>query len=72
MKHSVQGAFGTTSKIASSMSKGLLTLMNDEEYINSRERKEVTEKPKHVVDGFGYGLKSVFTSIGSGIVGIVA
>ena len=42
------------------MSKVLLTLMNDKDFISVRERKEITEKPKHVVDGVGYGLKSVF------------
>lgn len=72
MKHSVQGAFGMSSKITSTMSKGLLTLMNDQDFINFRERKEITERPKHVVDGVGYGLKSAFQSVGSGVLGIVA
>ena len=72
MKHSVQGAFGMSSKITSTMSKVLLTLMNDKDFISVRERKEITEKPKHVVDGVGYGLKSVFQSVGSGVIGIVA
>lgn len=70
MKHSVQGAFGMSSKIASSMSKGLLTLMNDEEFINSEERKE--SQPRHVIDGVSQGLKNAFTSIRSGIIGVVA
>ena len=61
-----------SSKITSTMSKVLLTLMNDKDFISVRERKEITEKPKHVVDGVGYGLKSVFQSVGSGVVGIVA
>ncbi len=72
MKHSVQGAFGFPSKIASSMSKGLLTLMNDEEFINREEFKEMNKRPRHVVDGVSQGLQSVFTSIGSGIIGVVA
>ena len=42
MKHSVQGAFGMSSKITSTMSKVLLTLMNDKDFISVRERKEIT------------------------------
>ena len=59
-----------SSKIASSMSKGLLTLMNDEEFINSEKRKE--REPRHVLDGVHQGLKNAFTSIRSGIIGVVA
>jgi hypothetical protein len=53
----------------SSVSKGLLFLADDNEYINKREEDNM-DKPKNVLEGVGYGLKSTFTGIASGITGV--
>ena len=37
----------------------MLLLTQDDEFINEREKKKVTEKPKNVIEGFGYGLSSM-------------
>lgn len=65
----MQGAFGSASKVFSSVSKGLLFITDDAEYINKREEDNM-DKPKNVIDGVGLGLKSTFTGIASGITGV--
>jgi vacuolar protein sorting-associated protein 13A/C len=37
IKNTVQGTFGSASKVLSSMSKGLLLITSDGEFINKRE-----------------------------------
>lgn len=54
----------------SSVSKGLLFITDDMEFINKREEDNM-DKPKNVLEGLGYGLKSTFTGIASGITGVV-
>ena len=39
IKNTVQGTFGSASKVFSTMSKGLLLLSTDGEFINKREQK---------------------------------
>mmetsp|Transcript_45933 Transcript_45933/g.33685 ORF Transcript_45933/g.33685 Transcript_45933/m.33685 type:complete len:308 (-) Transcript_45933:342-1265(-) len=68
-QNTVQGFFGSTSKITYSVSKGLLFLTDDADYINKRE-EENREKPKNALEGLGYGLKSAFTGIASGVTGL--
>ena len=53
----------------SSVSKGLLFITDDMEFINKREEENM-DKPKNVIEGVGYGLKSTFTGIASGITGV--
>ena len=69
LKNTVQGTFGSTSKFISSVSKGLLFITDDMDYINKREEENM-DKPKNVIDGVGLGLKSTFTGIASGITGV--
>lgn len=53
------------------MSKGLLLITNDGEFINQREQKNNQERPKNVFEGIGLGLKSTFKGVASGISGVV-
>jgi hypothetical protein len=53
----------------SQVSKGLLFITDDIDYINKREEDNM-DKPKNVLEGVGYGLKSTFTGIASGITGV--
>ena len=39
LKNTVQGTFGSASKVFSSISKGILLISNDGEFINQREEK---------------------------------
>lgn len=69
LKNTVQGTFGSASKLLSSVSKGLLFFTDDAEYINKREEQNL-DKPKNALEGVGFGLKSTFTGIASGITGV--
>lgn len=70
-KHTVQGTFGSASGIFSSLSKGVLVLANDKDYMKERENNAHKERPKNMLEGFGYGIKSAAKSFGSGITGVV-
>jgi len=70
VRNTVSGTFGATSNLLSSVSKGLLFLSDDTEYINQREEENHIDRPKDVLEGLGYGLKSTFTSISSGVRGV--
>lgn len=71
VKHTVEGTFTTTSKITSGISKGILYITQDDDYINDREKKKITEKPKNFVEGIGYGLSSMAGGIFYGVTDIV-
>jgi vacuolar protein sorting-associated protein 13A/C len=62
---------GSASKVFSQVSKGLLLITSDGEFINKREQNVIQERPKNVVEGVGYGLKSIFKGVKSGISGVV-
>lgn len=70
-KHTVQGTFGSTSSIFSSLSKGVLVLANDKEYMKEREDTNHRERPDNVLEGLGFGIKSAAKSFGSGVTGLV-
>jgi vacuolar protein sorting-associated protein 13A/C len=53
----------------SSVSKGLLFITDDTEYINKREEGNL-DRPKNALEGLGYGLMSTFTGVTSGITGV--
>ena len=53
------------------MSKGLLMITNDGDFINKREEVNTQEKPKNILEGVGYGLKSTLNGIASGVTGLV-
>ena len=71
VKHTVNGTFNSTSKITSGISQGILFLTQDDDYINEREQKKITEKPKDVMEGIGYGLSAMVGSVFSGISDII-
>ena len=71
VKHTVNGTFNSTSKITSGISQGILYLTQDEEYINEREQKKITEKPKDIMEGFGFGLSAMVGGVFSGISDII-
>lgn len=71
VKNTVDGAFNTTSKLTSGISKGLLLITQDDDYINRREKKLMTEKPSNFVEGLGYGLTSMAGGILYGVIDIV-
>ena len=71
VKHTVNGTFNSTSKITSGISQGILFLTQDDDYINEREQKKITEKPKDVMEGIGYGLSAMVGSVFSGISDVI-
>ena len=71
VKHTVDGTFNSTSKITSGISQGILYLTQDDEYINERELKKITEKPKDIMEGFGYGLSAMVGGFFSGISDVI-
>ena len=56
--------------ISGSLSKSLLLLSMDKEYLSEREEQLITEKPKNVVEGVGFGLQAAINSLTSGISGL--
>jgi vacuolar protein sorting-associated protein 13A/C len=70
-QHTVKGTFSSASGIFSSLSKGVLVLANDKDYMKEREMNAHKERPKNMLEGFGYGIKSAAKSFGSGITGVV-
>ena len=69
--HTVEGAFGTASKISSGVSKGLLTIGQDEEYMRKREKNAMKDKPENVFEGFLFGMKSLGKGVFYGATDIV-
>lgn len=69
IQHTVEGTFGTVSKITGSMATGLTMLTNDKATLRERH---AARKPKNVIEGVGLGVASLFKGIGKGVVGIVA
>ena len=53
------------------MSKLLLVANIDDDYLGVREEKLLTEKPRDVIEGVGYGCQTAVDSLKSGIVGVV-
>lgn len=69
IKNTVEGTFGTVSKITGSMATGLTMLTNDKETLRERH---AARKPKNVIEGVGLGVASLFKGIGKGVIGVVA
>lgn len=44
--------------MVSSVSKGLLVISQDNEYVLRRDVENIKKKPKNVLEGLKYGLKS--------------
>ncbi len=58
-------------KITSNISKGILSITQDEEYIKQREQAKLEHKPSNFVEGLGYGVSSMAEGIFSGVKGVV-
>ena len=69
LKNTVEGTFGTVSKLTGSINTGLHMLTADKESIQARN---VERKPTNVLQGVGMGFESLFKSIGKGVTGVVA
>jgi vacuolar protein sorting-associated protein 13A/C len=67
----VGGVFDTASKLTGGISKGLLSLTKDDNYIKEREDNKVSMKPGNVITGVGFGMFSVFSGIYHGVTGVV-
>lgn len=72
VKNTVQGTFGTVSKLTSGLAAGLTSVTQSREYFLERQRDKIRNKPRNVVDGIGLGFKSFFRTLGKGITGIVS
>lgn len=70
-KSAWMSTFGTVSSLTSGISKGVLALSTDNEYINKKQEEERLHQPKNVLEGIGLGVFSVAKSIGSGVAGVV-
>jgi len=69
LKNTVEGTFGSVSKIFSSLSKGMLFLADDPEFINQREEENL-EKPQNPIEGLGFGIRSTMIGLAGGLTGI--
>ena len=43
----------------------------DENYINERERKNMMDKPKNIIEGIGYGISSMMSGLFYGVTDVV-
>ena len=71
VKGTFTGTFGTLSTVSSLVSKGVLSLSYDADFIKQKEVSSENAKSSGVIKGFGLGMYSVAKSIGSGLAGIV-
>ena len=70
MKNTTEGTFGTISNFSSSISKGILIFTRDEEFIYKREGQLMSEKPKNIVEGVGFGVKRALKSVEGAMFGV--
>lgn len=69
LKHSVYGTFNTTSKVTGTVGTGLARLTFDPKYLERREKKKLTEQPKHAGYGLLYGARDLLYGLGDGLAG---
>lgn len=69
IKNTVEGTFGSVSKMFSSLSKGMLFIADDPEFINRREEDNL-EKPQNPIEGLGFGIRSTMTGVAGGLTGL--
>lgn len=67
--NTAKGAFGSMSRILNTVSKSLLFLAADPDYMDRREQA-VLERPENVLQGLRAGLKSTASGVASGVAGI--
>ena len=71
VKNTVGGALNTVSKITGGISKEILLITQDENYINEIEKKNMMDKPKNVIEGIGYGISSMMSGLYYGVTDVV-
>ena len=71
MKNTFIGTIGSAGKLVSTVSKGLLLINNDKEFIYKRDVDNIKKKPKNLIEGVSQGFKSALNSLSSGISGVV-
>ena len=62
-KNTFEGAFGVAESFSGGLSKLALVINRDEDYLESREEKIITEKPRNLVEGVGFGCQTMMNSI---------
>lgn len=70
-KNTLIGTIGSASKMVSSVSKGLLVISQDNEFVQKRDVDNIKKKPKNFLEGLKFGLKSATQSFGSGVTGVI-
>ena len=70
-KNTVSGTLSSTSKITSGISKSFLLLSRDTKYINEIERKKITQKPKNIIQGIGYGFSNFSIGVFHGVTDVI-
>ena len=71
MKNTVEGSFGFVQSLSGQLSKLLLVAAIDEDYLGEREEKLLTEKPRNLVEGVGFGCQTAVDSLASGAFGVL-
>jgi hypothetical protein len=71
VKSAFEGTFGFAQSLSGQMSKILLVAAIDEDYLGLREEKLLTEKPRNIVEGVGFGCQTAIDSLFSGAFGIL-
>jgi len=71
VRDTVAGTFGPASEVTSAMSKGILALSNDDDYIKEKQEEDQKNRPENVIEGVGFGLFSALKLVGSGLAGII-
>ncbi|CAG9335375.1 VPS13_3 [Blepharisma stoltei] len=69
--NTVQGTFGTVSKLANGIATGLTSITQSKEYILERQREKAKNRPQNIIDGIGLGFKTLFKNASYAITGIV-
>lgn len=55
LKNTFEGTFGVVESFTGGFSKLALVFNQDEDYLGTREEKIITEKPRNLVEGVGFG-----------------
>jgi vacuolar protein sorting-associated protein 13A/C len=70
VKNTLMAPIGAVSKFGNSLSRGIMALSFDEEYMEEKNTKDRLNKPKDIGDGFIKGVSNAGQNIWSGVTGI--
>jgi vacuolar protein sorting-associated protein 13A/C len=71
LKNAFEGTFGVVESFTGGFSKLCLVFNQDEDYLGSREEKIITEKPRNLVEGVGFGCQTAIESVIAASTGLV-